>query len=198
MSRHPYPLPGPASRSRFALAPRRLHAHRTRATEPWSPEFAAEGPEGPEGEGELIQQYDVRLVKTRKRRVPRRFIGGSEDLAYIARVWLGDLPHEEIVVLGLSSRNEVIGVIKVSQGGIGGAAVLPADILRPLVVMGARAFVIAHNHPSGDSNPSQDDLRMTRTLKERAGCAGIELLDHVIVGGRGGGWTSMRDLGVMP
>jgi DNA repair protein RadC len=148
-------------------------------------------------EGVLLSQYSARLVKGRTRRYATMAINSSGDLAQVARMELGHLPHEEVIIIGLSGRNEPLGVVKVSQGGLGGAAVAPADVIRPLAIMNARAFVIAHNHPSGDPRPSSDDVEMTKHLQKMSSCAGIQLLDHLIIGGRGGHWTSMRDLGII-
>lgn len=147
--------------------------------------------------GTKIRQYKVRLVKDKDRLYAVRQVSSSTDLAAICRAELGNLPHEEIIVIGLSVRNEPLGIVKVSQGGQHGAAVLPGDILRPLVLMGAAAFVIAHNHPSGDPTASEEDIRTTRVLQKAASCANIPLLDHVIIAGRGGNWTSMRDTGII-
>lgn len=151
-----------------------------------------------EGAGAKISQYKVRLVKSGSRRYAVDRISSSLDLLAIARMEFKDLPHEEVIVIGLSGTNQPLGVVRVAQGGIHGAALIPGDVLRPLVIIGATAFVIAHNHPSGDPRPSREDLELTRMLKSKADCAGIHLLDHLIVGGRGGGWASMRELNMIP
>jgi DNA repair protein RadC len=156
------------------------------------------GPRKPRSTKLKIQLFKVRLVKERVLRFPVTRIGSSEDLVKIARSELGHLPHEEIIAIGLSGKNEPVGVVKISQGGIGGAAMTPADVIRPLLAMGALAFVLAHNHPSGDPSPSQDDIAMTKRLKTAADCVNLHFLDHVIIGGiRGGtGYSSLRDLGI--
>jgi len=146
-----------------------------------------------------LQLYKVRLVKERTLKFAVTEVSSAEDLAKIARSELGHLPHEEVIAIGLGGRNNIVGVVKVSQGGLGGAAMMPGEVIRPLVAMGATAFVLAHNHPSGDPTPSRDDLVLTANLKRAAECVGLTFLDHLIIGSvRGGGkWKSLRDVGVM-
>ena len=71
------------------------------------------------------------------------------------------------------------------------------DLFRPLIRAGAHGFLLCHNHPSGDPNPSAEDVAMTRAVAEVSDIVGIPLLDHIIVGARGGGWTSLLELGLI-
>lgn len=148
-------------------------------------------------EGVPISQYSVRLVKGKTRYYAASRINDADALARIARAELGHLPHEEVIIIGISGQNEPLGVVKIAQGGISAAGVAPNDIIRSLAIMGATAFFIAHNHPSGDPQPSRDDIALTNSLKATTECAGFHLLDHLIVGGRGGGWKSFRVLGLL-
>ena len=67
----------------------------------------------------------------------------------------------------------------------------PREVFRPAVRSGAAAVVVAHNHPSGDPEPSAEDLEVTRRLAETGRLLGIPLLDHVVVGE--GAWVSLRE-----
>jgi DNA repair protein RadC len=69
----------------------------------------------------------------------------------------------------------------VGRGGLAGCSLLPRDVLGPLLREGASAFVLVHNHPSGDPEPSTLDLDMTRELELLAVRLGVPLLDHLIV-----------------
>jgi len=146
-----------------------------------------------------LKLFKVRLVKERTLAFPVTEITSAESLAKIARSELGHLVHEEIIAIGLSVKNGVIGVVKVGQGGLGGAGVTPADVIRPLVAMGAVKFVLAHNHPSGDPMPSGPDIELTANLKKAAECVGLTFLDHLIIGSirAGARWESLRALGIM-
>jgi DNA repair protein RadC len=110
-----------------------------------------------------------------------------------ARPRLATLEHEEVWLLTLDGRNGLLGASRIAQGGLHGCALTPRDVLRPAVRDGASAIVVIHNHPSGDPNPSAEDLRMTEALAVACEVVGVELLDHVIVAR--GGATSLRDQG---
>jgi DNA repair protein RadC len=88
---------------------------------------------------------------------------------------------ESVILIGLNGKNRVIGVVEVSRGGMHGASLTPRDVLVPALVMGASAFVLAHNHPSGDPTPSREDIVMTAAIRAAADVVGCPLLDHVVV-----------------
>jgi DNA repair protein RadC len=112
-----------------------------------------------------------------------------------ARPRLATLEHEEVWLLTLDGRNGLLGATRIAQGGLHGCALTPRDVLRPAVRDGASAIVLIHNHPSGDPNPSEEDLRMTEALAVACEVVGLELLDHVIVAR--GGAASLRELGAV-
>lgn len=104
-------------------------------------------------------------------------------------------PAEVMYALTLDGKNRVIHMCEVARGGLHGCAVAARDILRPMLMAGASAFVLVHNHPSGDPRPSLEDIAMTGIVATAAACVGVQLVDHVIIGS----WTkfaSMRELGV--
>ena len=135
--------------------------------------------------------YKLRLVKTRSLRFAVDAIRNVEDLAKVAKMELGNIPHEELIAIGISGAGIPLGVVRVSQGGLHSSAATAQDIIRPIIAMGAGAFVVAHNHPSGDPTPSADDVRMTDALQKAAACVGLHILDHIVIGSRGGGWRSI-------
>ncbi|AGP40764.1 JAB domain-containing protein [Sorangium cellulosum] len=75
----------------------------------------------------------------------------------------------------------VRGVRMVARGGLHGATLRPADVLRGALELGALTFVMTHNHPSGDPTPSDEDVELTRGIEHRAHLIGVELVDHVVV-----------------
>jgi DNA repair protein RadC len=131
-----------------------------------------------------IPHYRLRLTKERTRSYPVEKVGGTADLVRIARMELGDIPHEEVIVVGLNNANVPLGISRVSQGGIGSSAIIAST-------MGATGFVVAHNHPSGDPTPSRDDYVMTAALSKAAKCVGLTLYDHIVIGSREGGWQRL-------
>jgi len=125
--------------------------------------------------------------------LPRVPLRTPSDVAAHFRSRLGGLPHEEMFVASLDGRNGVRAVRRVALGGLHGCAVTARDILRNVLADAASAFVLVHNHPSGDPTPSVEDLRMTERVAEAANAIGVPLVDHVIVAS--GGHASLLDRG---
>lgn len=110
---------------------------------------------------------------------------------------LGDLDHEVVLAVAVDGQNRVLGEFKVARGGRHGAAVTAADVLRPVIRAAGSAFILVHNHPSGDPTPSADDIQMTKALCNAGLVVGVPLLDHIVIGARGGGFASLSGRGVL-
>lgn len=128
-----------------------------------------------------IQTYRVRLVKDRQISLRELSADCYENASAILMALLKDLPHEEVHLLLLNVKTEVIGSVQVSMGGVSSSALTARDVLRPVVASGATAFIMGHNHPSGDPKPSSDDYAMTRAVQRAADLIGTPLLDHIVV-----------------
>lgn len=104
--------------------------------------------------------------------------------------------HKEAVVgFFLDTRNRIISREIVSIGTLNLAIVHARKVFRTAIVRNANAVILVHNHPSGQTEPSQEDKVITRSLVKAGEILGIELLDHVIVTGQG--YFSLRDGGLM-
>lgn len=86
------------------------------------------------------------------------------------------------MVVGLDAKHAVIGINTVSIGSVTMSIVHPREVFKPLLLMNASAVLLAHNHPSGDSTPSQEDRALTRRLKDAGELLGIAVLDHLVLG----------------
>lgn len=95
---------------------------------------------------------------------------------------LSDLPHEEFWVLFLNRANQVLYAECVSKGGVSGTLVDVRLILKPAIESLATSIIMAHNHPSGSIRPSQQDISLTKKIKEAARLVDIALQDHIIIG----------------
>lgn len=146
----------------------------------------------PTKRGYRVQRLKVRLVRDGGVQwiEPRRVHCGDDVAALFSRVFR-EVPHEEVWLALLSGGSEVRGLVKVSQGGVHAAALLPVDVLRPVIASGETKFVLAHNHPSGDPTPSPQDIDMTRALLRACRVVDVTCLDHLIVT-RDGAWSSLR------
>ncbi len=82
----------------------------------------------------------------------------------------------------LNNKNQKIREVKVSEGSLTASLVHPREVYNPVIRESAAAVIFVHNHPSGDPEPSQEDLEITRRLKEVGEVIGVRVLDHVVIG----------------
>lgn len=107
-------------------------------------------------------------------------IQSSNDIYAIMKSALLDLPHEEFWIIMLNRANEVIKKLPLSVGGIVGTVVDVRLIFKTALDNLATAIILVHNHPSGNTNPSEADILLTTKLKEAGQLMEITVLDHVI------------------
>jgi DNA repair protein RadC len=106
----------------------------------------------------------------------------AEDVANLLMMRFKQRETEQFKCLLLNTKHEVIKVVDISQGGIDGTLATPRDVLRQAVRESSAAIIVCHNHPSGDPEPSRDDIALTKRLNEAAALMGIALLDHIVFG----------------
>jgi len=125
----------------------------------------------------------------------RRPLGGRlrspARVAALLAPELRGLVRETFHVLMLDAKHRLFAREKVSEGTLTTSLVHPREVFRPAIRLAAAAVVVVHNHPSGDPEPSGEDLAVTRRLVEVGQLLGIPLLDHVVVAD--GAWVSIRD-----
>ncbi len=144
--------------------------------------FAAELGVGPAKAARLAAALELgRRVVIRSLAERRAVIDSFEAAAEWARPRLGALDHEEVWLLCLDGRSGLKASVRVAQGGLHGCALTARDVLAPAVKNGAAAILLVHNHPSGDPQPSPDDVEMTKHIARCAELIGVPLLDHVVV-----------------
>lgn len=137
---------------------------------------------------DLVRAADAPLVRGATMHV-------SADVFRHYRLRLRDLKVEQFHVLMFDGKHRVLGEVLISQGTLTSSPVHPREVFRPAMLAAAAAVVLVHNHPSGDPQPSADDLEITRRLAETGRLVGIQVLDHVIIGD--GAFTSLADRGLM-
>jgi DNA repair protein RadC len=115
---------------------------------------------------------------------PAPAIRGPEDVLALVRD-LARARREHFVVLLLNARHELQCRETVSIGSLNASIVHPREVFLPAILHSAASVVLVHNHPSGDPEPSEEDLSITRRLVEVGELVGIGVLDHVIVASRG-------------
>ena len=119
----------------------------------------------------------------------------SKDAFDILQPQMADKIHEEFFVLMLNRSNEVLHNYQVSSGGMAGTVVDPKKIFKAALDYRAANIVLCHNHPSGNSKPSPEDIKITKKVKDAGVMLEINVLDHIIIGGNN--YFSFADEGMM-
>lgn len=127
----------------------------------------------------------------------REKVCGSQDVYHVLqRIWSPKIEHvEEFMVLCLNRANRVLGWAKVSMGGLSGTVADPKVIFQVALKSNACSLVLAHNHPSGNLQPSEADIHLTRKLKEAGLLLDLPVLDHLILTSEG--YYSFADEGLL-
>jgi len=126
-----------------------------------------------------------------------RAIKAADDAATIFLGWGIDSRAQECFgVMFLNVKNQCIGVNLVAMGSLTGVEVHPREVFRGAILAGAATIILVHNHPSGDTTPSPEDIALTQRLKAVGDLLGVPVLDHVIVA-QGGGYLSLAASGHM-
>jgi DNA repair protein RadC len=111
----------------------------------------------------------------------RESITSSRQAFNLLHPILADLPHEEFWLIFLNRANKVIKKQSVSKGGVAGTVVDAKMIFKPAVENLASSVILCHNHPSGNRTPSQEDIALTRKIKEAGRALDISVHDHIII-----------------
>ncbi len=119
----------------------------------------------------------------------------SEDVANYYIPLMKSLKKEQFRILLLNIRNKIIKEVMISQGSLTSSIVHPREVLKPAIQESASALIFLHNHPSGDPQPSMDDIEITKRLTKSCSIIGIEALDHIIVAD--GGYFSFKQKNMM-
>lgn len=108
-------------------------------------------------------------------------ITSSKDIFLLFQPTLSDIPYEEFWILLLNRSNKIIDKKKISQGGISGTVTDIKMILKLAIDKLSSSIILCHNHPSGNNKPSEQDISITKKIKESAKLMDINLLDHIII-----------------
>ena len=126
-----------------------------------------------------LERPDVRLVEV---------VGSEADETRISHFYKWER-------FNLNTKHKIVAVHEISRGTLNNSMVHPREVFKPAVLHNAAAIICFHNHPSGDPNPSQDDVAMNSRLVEAGKIMGIEILDHIIIGDDE--YVSLKERGVM-
>lgn len=91
-----------------------------------------------------------------------------------------------------TTKNQITGIFEVGKGTVNCSLISAREILIRMLLAGAVSFILCHNHPSGDTNPSQEDIQITESIGKAGSLIGVSLLDHLIIGEKN--YTSLREI----
>lgn len=122
-------------------------------------------------------------------------ITSTKEAGTLFMAEMRDLQQEHVVALYLNTKNEIIKKKTIFIGSLNSSVAHPREIFREAVRFSAARIILAHNHPSGNPDPSEADLVFTKRMVECGDMMGIELLDHFIIGNKT--YLSLKEYGVI-
>lgn len=143
---------------------------------------------------QLVTQYEVQGLDPPDGNADALVVRKPADVAAYLGPELAPLAQEQLRVVLLNAKNRIIGIQLVYQGGANTMTVRLADCFREAVRRGAVAIILCHNHPSGEPEPSPEDIRITTEAGRAGELLGVEVLDHIVIGGAG--HISLRERGL--
>ena len=143
-----------------------------------------------------INIYKIKMVKEDTVEYSNT-IKSPADVAKLAREALGmhEMAEENCIILCLNTKNKITGVHTVSIGSLDTSIVHPREVFKAAMLNNASGIICLHNHPSGDPEPSREDIEVTRRLVNAGSILGIRVLDHIIIGD--GRYISLKEQGMM-
>lgn|SRR5690554_743218 len=121
-------------------------------------------------------------------------VSSPGDVAELVMPKLRFLKQEHFLVIHLNTKNRILSIETISMGTLDSSLVHPREVFKTAVKNSSAALILAHNHPSGEPHPSNEDLNITRRLKEVGDLLGIPILDHIIIGDNK--YISLREEGL--
>ena len=143
----------------------------------------------------LVRVAEIEVVMDARRAKKVVEIRGPGDVYRVLGARLARSDREKFMVLHLDARHNVLSVVTVSVGSLNASIVHPREVFKAAILANACAIVCVHNHPSGETEPSEEDLSITKRLVAAGDTLGIGVMDHVIIAGKK--WTSLRERGAL-
>ena len=136
----------------------------------------------PNQSAKRVDIVSVKLVKEGSIRYKGRTIHRPDDGYALMKEFLDRLDREHFLVVSLDTKNQPVSVNVCHIGSLNANLVHPREVLKVAILSNAAAVMVGHNHPSGNTEPSREDIEVTKRLREACELMGIHLLDHLIIG----------------
>ena len=150
---------------------------------------------GPAKAVQLVAAFEIGRRAAAQRGGERVQVCSPADVAAVYGPRMRDLKREVFKVVLLNTANVVVGDYTVSEGGLAASIVEPRAVFQRAILENAAAIICLHNHPSGNPEPSREDVRITRQLVEAGRLMGIPVHDHLIIAGAA--YTSLAERQLM-
>ena len=134
-------------------------------------------------------------VKRGKGKYDSFVIRSPQDAIDLIRDLIGDEDREVFLVLVLNTKNMINAVHRCHVGSLNVSVVHPREVFKSCILNNGASLIVAHGHPSGDPIASSEDIAITKRLKQAGDILGIQLLDHIIVGGNSNKSMSLKERG---
>ena len=142
-----------------------------------------------------INIVSIKMVKESSFQYLARQILSPNDAYEMIKEQLAGLDREQFIIACLNTKNEPTNISVVSVGSLNKAIVHPREVFKTAILSNAASIMAFHNHPSGETTPSQQDIQLTNRLYQAGELLGIKLLDHLIIGD--GTFTSLKEKGYL-
>jgi len=144
-----------------------------------------------------INIYKLKMVKEDTVEYSDTTIKSPCDIVRLARevLEMEEMAEENFIVICLNTKNKIAGVHTVSIGSLNASIVHPREVFKAALLNNASGIICLHNHPSGDPEPSREDIETTHRLVNAGNILGIKVLDHIIIGD--GRYISLKEQGAM-
>ncbi len=143
----------------------------------------------------IIAALELGRRRREEEALKKEIISSSSDIVELIQPQLSDLIHEEFWLILLNRANHIITKTCISKGGISGTVVDPRLVFKAAIEHNASGIILCHNHPSGNSKPSNEDIQLTKKLREAGKNLDINVLDHIIIAGTS--FYSFADEGII-
>lgn len=142
-----------------------------------------------------INIVSIKMVREASVLYDIRKIDSPKDGAELGKRFLQDLDREQLIVCCLDTKNQPTAINVVSVGSLNTSIVHPREVFKPAILSNSASIILFHNHPSGDPEPSKEDISISERIKESGIILGIKLIDHIIIGNDS--YCSLKERGIV-
>lgn len=143
-----------------------------------------------------VNIVSVQLVRESSVLYSNRKIESPNEGVELVRKYLENFDREKLIVVGLDNRNQPTFIDTISIGTINSSLVHPREVFKSAILSNSASIIMFHNHPSGETEASKEDINITYRIKEAGKIIGINLIDHIIIGSNGR-FSSLKEKGVI-